>query len=322
MDGSPQLENGYARIANELLEVLAETTLTAYEFKAIILIIRKSYGFQRKEWTIKKWKEFEKIGIKKTHIKRTLSMLCDRKMIKIEGKTITFNKYYNEWVNIETGNYYNREKVTSRGNFSNVDNYVDNSIRGDKKVTSRGNFSTKKLPHEVTKKLPHEVTQVTSSGNFCISENSEKSDDKPIYNNGLQNWHESCDLKENLKKDLKENIVLNIDPGSGTTNFSIEKKDDGSEKNPEKRGKDLARLENYLNAKCSTKWNGKLHCEKFPDGEFRLKILDYYNSGTRSMVHRTIDGKIKTTEKEELLEEFVYKSILQSIEKNESYYER
>jgi phage replication O-like protein O len=140
MCASPQVENGFTRIANELMVAISSTKLTAYEYKMLLFILRNIYGWRgRKEWTINKWKEFEKIGIAKSHIKRTLLMLCDRGLITVSGKTIKFNKDYDQWKEIEKNKYFPDQKVTS----------------SDKS----------KLPHQVTKKLPHQVTQVTSSGN-------------------------------------------------------------------------------------------------------------------------------------------------------------
>ena len=42
---SPQLEDGFTRVANELLEALAKLKLCAYETKVLIFIIRKTYGW-------------------------------------------------------------------------------------------------------------------------------------------------------------------------------------------------------------------------------------------------------------------------------------
>lgn len=186
---NPQKENGFTPIANELLEALAGTVLTAYEYKALLLILRNTYGYKRKEWTIKKWKEFEKIGIGTSHIKRTITMLCGRGIISVSGKTIGFNKDYEEWKDIDKNDYFINKKVTSRGN---------------KKVTSSGKS-----------KLPHEVIEVTSSGNSAPS--------KPRPRLALP------DPKENLKKDLKKvlkenapNNVLNLVHNSSESSVGTE----------------------------------------------------------------------------------------------------
>jgi len=48
--GKPQVENGFTRIANELLEVIIKAKLSAREYAIVFFIIRNSYGFHRL-WT-------------------------------------------------------------------------------------------------------------------------------------------------------------------------------------------------------------------------------------------------------------------------------
>ena len=45
---SPQIEDGYTKIANELLEAISKVNLSSYEFRVIMAIIRKTYGFNKK----------------------------------------------------------------------------------------------------------------------------------------------------------------------------------------------------------------------------------------------------------------------------------
>ena len=41
---SPQLENGYARVANEIMEALAVTPLSGIEIRIILVVMRETYG--------------------------------------------------------------------------------------------------------------------------------------------------------------------------------------------------------------------------------------------------------------------------------------
>ena len=47
---SPQLENGYTRIANELYDAIIAFDFTKRQAKLVHAIIRYTYGFHRKEW--------------------------------------------------------------------------------------------------------------------------------------------------------------------------------------------------------------------------------------------------------------------------------
>ncbi|GAK01484.1 replication protein [Geomicrobium sp. JCM 19055] len=52
MAANPQAENGYTRVANEIMEVVQEYKFSANELKIILCIWRYTYGFQRKEHSI------------------------------------------------------------------------------------------------------------------------------------------------------------------------------------------------------------------------------------------------------------------------------
>ena len=50
---NPQLENGFTRIANEILEALSKAELSGSEFRLAIAILRFTYGMQKKSAEIK-----------------------------------------------------------------------------------------------------------------------------------------------------------------------------------------------------------------------------------------------------------------------------
>ena len=45
---SPQLENGYTKIANEILESIIKARITASEKDILIFVIRKTYGYGKR----------------------------------------------------------------------------------------------------------------------------------------------------------------------------------------------------------------------------------------------------------------------------------
>lgn len=45
---SPQLENGFTPIANELMDALVKVDLSGTEWRVLLLILRQSYGWSRK----------------------------------------------------------------------------------------------------------------------------------------------------------------------------------------------------------------------------------------------------------------------------------
>jgi len=97
---SPQKEEGYFPIANELAEQLAKINLSAYELRIIWAIWRKTWGWNKKKDKIS-LTQFEKItGLDRRHVKKTLDVLLIKNMIIRENtKTITygFQKDYDQW---------------------------------------------------------------------------------------------------------------------------------------------------------------------------------------------------------------------------------
>lgn len=100
---SAQLENGYTRIANEIMDNLVNTPLLGAEFQVLLFIIRKTYGYNKKQDRIS-FTQFEKhTGISRQTINKTIKNLVAKGMIvKIylpEGNIgYTFIKDKEKWV--------------------------------------------------------------------------------------------------------------------------------------------------------------------------------------------------------------------------------
>jgi len=129
---SPQKENGYTPIANELFEAFFRCKLLEYERVIMMCIWRKTYGWNKKEDWIANSQFFDETGIPKPHITRTLKLLIKKKIVTKDSKKVSINKKYWLW-GVEW-------RVTSPGN----------------KVTSPGN---KKLPHQVPTKEKKDIIQ-------------------------------------------------------------------------------------------------------------------------------------------------------------------
>jgi phage replication O-like protein O len=98
---NPQLEDGYTKIANKILEILISASLTLLQTKILLAIIRQTYGYNRKEAEIST-RIFEKMtGIDRRNIQKTISQLLDCGIIiRREGRTAKFfNPVYNYVIN-------------------------------------------------------------------------------------------------------------------------------------------------------------------------------------------------------------------------------
>jgi phage replication O-like protein O len=98
-----QLEKGYTRIANDILEHMAKIKLSPTQYRILFLVWRCTYGFQKKEHDMSLSYISEATGLDKRNIRRELKSLEDKKIIHQNIKNgsyrkLSFNKNYEEWV--------------------------------------------------------------------------------------------------------------------------------------------------------------------------------------------------------------------------------
>jgi len=102
---SPQCENGYTKIANEILEQLITQRVPGEQFRVLLCIIRASYGWNEKSVSITHQEIADQTGIVRQNVTRAIKALASKKMlscIKKDAKgcnDLIFNKNYDEWVN-------------------------------------------------------------------------------------------------------------------------------------------------------------------------------------------------------------------------------
>lgn len=97
----PQLENGYTRIANELLDALLCAGLTSRQWAVMMAIIRKTYGFNKKSDEIGLSQLHSMTGIDRANLSRTVRELESMRLIirgsGTFGHTLGVNKNFRQW---------------------------------------------------------------------------------------------------------------------------------------------------------------------------------------------------------------------------------
>jgi len=149
---SPQLENGYFRIANEIAEVLMRTNLSAYQSRILWAIFRRTYGFNKKEDWLSNSQLVDLTGLWKQHIYRTIKELLGRNLVTKRGYKIAFNKDYQQWRELPKG-------VTSH---SKSPKGVTPSPKGVTGVTNRGVHKRRQYTKDIlrdSKKPNHAVPE-------------------------------------------------------------------------------------------------------------------------------------------------------------------
>ncbi len=119
MPASPQLENGYVKISNELLEALCKTRTSGESRQVLDCIIRKTYGFNKKSDLISLSQFCEATLMPKAAVCRAIRMLRTRKIIvtRPTGFITEYrvNKDYCDWEKYEP---YDRKKILKRDKYT------------------------------------------------------------------------------------------------------------------------------------------------------------------------------------------------------------
>lgn len=102
---TPQLEDGFVRIANELLEAILGFDFSHREQSVVLTIIRKTYGYGKKEDDISAAQIGAMCGIARQHVTSTLNVLALRNVITKRpgrfGTIIGIQKDHRKWVRAE-----------------------------------------------------------------------------------------------------------------------------------------------------------------------------------------------------------------------------
>ncbi|MDE9467487.1 replication protein [Xenorhabdus bovienii] len=93
------VEDGYTRIANELLESIASSDLTARQLKVMLAIIRKTYGFGKKTDRIADSQIAGITGLSRQNVNKAKNELILMNFLILDGNKIGVNKNISCWVN-------------------------------------------------------------------------------------------------------------------------------------------------------------------------------------------------------------------------------
>jgi phage replication O-like protein O len=98
---NPQLEDGYTKIANKILEDILLADLNKEELKLTLAIVRKTYGWNKKADKISYSQMAELTGIDRRHIGRGVKSLLYRDLIcrANVGRTKFGKPVYKYWIN-------------------------------------------------------------------------------------------------------------------------------------------------------------------------------------------------------------------------------
>ena len=184
---SPQKENGFTPISNELLDALAASKLTGLELRFIMHLLRNTYGYSRKEYTASLSEIGDGIGVGRISVKKTADRLLAHRVIVVTPQgnrqpvTYRLNKNYDVWC-YPTGL---QSAVTPQGN--NLLPHKVTPIIRKKKEIIKDNF-----PFRFKKAVP-------LPKNFKLTEDMVNHAKKKNFIGDLDGWTENMMLSASAK---------------------------------------------------------------------------------------------------------------------------
>lgn len=160
---SPQIEDGYTKIANELMDHLCHYRIPGEERQVLDCIFRKTYGWGKIEDAIALSQFVEMTGMKKPNIIGAIKSLLSKKIIIViqkdnrSGHIYKINKDYETWQPLS-------KKITLSKRITSV-------IQKDNDVIQKDNETlSKEIPtKETIKHLPKETITKEKKKGFAFS---------------------------------------------------------------------------------------------------------------------------------------------------------
>lgn len=146
---SPQLENGFTRIANELLEVFIRFPFSQRQLRLVLALARATYGWQSKKARLPKLRLARLTGMRPDHVYRGLRELRAMKVVTEQDRVMGLNKNYEEWTSPNSGLDTNQGYVSTQVGSSRQPKSGLVNLRGS--ATGAGYRTPKESTKENTK---------------------------------------------------------------------------------------------------------------------------------------------------------------------------
>lgn len=127
---SPQKENGYTAIANEIIEALARTRIPGEARQVLDVVIRLTYGWNRKYRRITYPEFTRRTNLNKGNVRRSLIKLTRHCLIERCEQGYCFQKDYEKWRPFPRKGVVNKDYPVVKGDYPRVVNtdYQSESI--------------------------------------------------------------------------------------------------------------------------------------------------------------------------------------------------
>jgi phage replication O-like protein O len=136
---NPQIENGFIMIATEIMEALIKINLSGQEIRSVLFVIRKTYGFKKKNDFIALSQFAKMLNISKIRASQIIKVLENRKILTVTkningiGKEYRFNKNFEEWKRVNKN--INRIEKDNKGVKKNLNRPLRKTLTTKDNIT-------------------------------------------------------------------------------------------------------------------------------------------------------------------------------------------
>jgi phage replication O-like protein O len=142
---SPQTENGYTKIANELLDALCCLHISGNEWSYVHALIRKTYGYNKKEDWVTNTQIAALTGMNKVRVSEAKTKLLELQIVTENRNKISLQKDYTKWGKLrktvtkvtENRNSELRKTVSTKDNIQKTKEIGDKSPDSDPLVVNK-----------------------------------------------------------------------------------------------------------------------------------------------------------------------------------------
>ena len=124
-DATPQLEDGFTRIANELFEAVLGFGFTQRQILVLLTVLRKTYGYGKKEDDMSAAQIGQICNTGRNHVTEVIGQLVAMNVLTrasgTYGLVLGINKSHKKWTKIVPNRDTPSQKGTSKDIFNGVD---------------------------------------------------------------------------------------------------------------------------------------------------------------------------------------------------------
>ncbi|MTC39245.1 replication protein 15 [Providencia alcalifaciens] len=156
-------DDGYTRIANELLESLSCCNLTVRQLRVMLAIIRKTYGFGKKVDRISDSQLADVSGLSRQNVNKAKKELISMNYLILDGNKIVGNKEVSAWKNQSRDSVSNLET----NDVSNLETHKRNTLKKKEinNISSENSNESSDRPSEIFLAVEPDVAVCSPKGN-------------------------------------------------------------------------------------------------------------------------------------------------------------